>query len=117
MVQLPRVLPRLPDDVAPRVPTRDLLNDTKTREHDTIYSYPEGRIGKVQIHQSGKMTMVINDVKYDVTASKQKFRQECMTHDPYTREMIFLGEMKHNLTLLPNLFDHEKGNANLSNAT
>ncbi|ESO93285.1 hypothetical protein LOTGIDRAFT_232725 [Lottia gigantea] len=115
--QLPDTLPGLP-------PTRkqdsDKPSDTSTttdsNKTDTetvsdrlstcsLADFSEGQIGKLQIRKSGKIELLIGNVKLDVTAGTPSgFLQEVVSVNTAdgTGSMCVLGHIKHRLICTPN---------------
>ena len=89
--------------------------DTDSFDH-VLQHCPDGRIGKIQIHKSGKMVLVWqrggsngpkdDDLHMNLTEGMScKFAQQVVTIDPDTAEYSHLGSLYKTLIATPNIDD------------
>lgn len=102
MVQVPCVLPDLPEGYPAHMYGADMQNDVPDQQ--SIHTYPQGKIGKLRVHASGKMTMKIGGTVFDVGSSDVPFKQEAMLHQADSATAMFIGDLRHSLHLHPQLF-------------
>ncbi|XP_011312462.1 DNA-directed RNA polymerase III subunit RPC4 [Fopius arisanus] len=89
------------------------VNNTSNTEYCTLQTLKEGRLGKIQIHQSGKAVLRLgeNSLVIDV-GSRQSFRQDLIAAkvDASNSELVNLGQVTSTLICSP---DWESMLANL----
>eukprot|EP01068_Selenidium_serpulae_P003442 Selendium_serpulae@DN3064_c0_g1_i1.p1 len=65
---------------------------------------PDGRLGKIQIHQSGKVKLKMGNHVFDVNqGSECNFAQEVGCHLESNNEFIFLGKCSRRIMLVPDI--------------
>nr|XP_049693440.1 DNA-directed RNA polymerase III subunit RPC4 isoform X2 [Helicoverpa armigera] len=126
LLQLPDSLPGRGGKVDDDAPRRKIINDepsTSTGEEkeekpvDNRCRLPdleEGRIGKLLIHRSGRVSLALGDTMFEVCmGTKAAFHQEVMSvgTDEASRSasLVALGDLQHKLNLVPHwetMFHH-----------
>ncbi|XP_047034585.1 DNA-directed RNA polymerase III subunit RPC4 isoform X2 [Helicoverpa zea] len=126
LLQLPDSLPGRGGKVDDDAPRRKIINDepsTSTGEEkeekpvDNRCRLPdleEGRIGKLLIHRSGRVSLALGDTMFEVCyGTKAAFHQEVMSvgTDDASRSasLVALGDLQHKLNLVPHwetMFHH-----------
>ncbi|XP_049693440.2 DNA-directed RNA polymerase III subunit RPC4 isoform X2 [Helicoverpa armigera] len=126
LLQLPDSLPGRGGKVDDDAPRRKIINDepsTSTGEEkeekpvDNRCRLPdleEGRIGKLLIHRSGRVSLALGDTMFEVCmGTKAAFHQEVMSvgTDEASRSasLVALGDLQHKLNLVPHwetMFQH-----------
>ncbi|KAJ1919339.1 hypothetical protein H4219_002027 [Mycoemilia scoparia] len=94
-------------DVKPKITTNEGVKQKekeKEQEQSTETRGPEGRIGTLQIYESGKVKMKIGDILYDIsTGSDCQFVQKLCALDMECRQAFILGNIKKRLVCTPDL--------------
>jgi hypothetical protein len=102
LFQFPDVLPfetRIVDGSNPNEPTAPTWDAFNLFE-----SVPEGKLGQLQIHQSGKMTLSMGDTLFEVHSGTQPRNvQQVVVMDPITRQQIHLGDLERKFLCTPNI--------------
>lgn len=94
LVQLPAVLPAMDD------PQEDVSSGVGA----DINRMPDGRLGKLKIHRSGRVTMDIGGINFDVDQGCQThFQQDIACVCPEAKEVIFLGQVHKRVVLSPDV--------------
>ncbi|KAG0691213.1 RNA polymerase III subunit C53 [Pichia californica] len=64
----------------------------------------DGEIGKIRIHKSGKMTMKIGKVKFEILrGGSSDFRQDVMLVNKENNESYHIGNIKEKITAIPKI--------------
>lgn len=67
-------------------------------------SLPEGQVGNLRLHKSGKLTMVIGDVVMDVTQGvPAKFLQDIVVCSAEEKQAYLIGQVKRKMVVTPKL--------------
>ncbi|XP_050556176.1 DNA-directed RNA polymerase III subunit RPC4 isoform X2 [Spodoptera frugiperda] len=118
LLQLPDTLPgrggRMEDDM----PRRRAMNEEPSTSSEEKEEKPvdnrcrladleEGRIGKLRVHRSGRVSLALGDTMFEVClGTKAAFHQEVvsMATDEASRSanLVSLGSLQHKLNLVPN---------------
>lgn len=65
---------------------------------------PEGKVGKLRLHKSGKLTMVIGDIVMDVCQGvPAKFLQDIVVCSPEEEKAYLIGQIKRKMVVTPKL--------------
>ena len=64
---------------------------------------PTGEIGELRLHKSGKMTMKLGDLLFEIDHDRSKCQQELLAVFPTSDGAFNLGPMEHMLTVRPQL--------------
>lgn len=119
LLQLPDTLPGRGgkmEDEAPRRKIHDEEPSTSTGEGKTekpvdnrcrLSDLEEGRIGKLRVHRSGRVSLALGDTMFEVCmGTKAAFHQEVISvaTDDTSRSanLVALGSIQHKLNLVPN---------------
>lgn len=63
-----------------------------------------GGVGKIRVHKSGKMTMKIGKVKFEITrGGSSDFIQEVVLVDPKNQHCYHIGNIKDKITAIPQI--------------
>merc|ERR1712150_335975 len=93
LMQLPAVLPELLDPQ--EEVQRDDDNETSPGAGASITRFPDGLVGKLRIHKSGKVRMDIGGVPFCVDQGCDTFfRQDLACVCPLASEIISLGPIQ-----------------------
>mmetsp|Transcript_120769 Transcript_120769/g.225761 ORF Transcript_120769/g.225761 Transcript_120769/m.225761 type:complete len:453 (+) Transcript_120769:139-1497(+) len=112
LMQLPAVLPELLD------PTEEVQREqedaSSVGQGATITRLPDGLLGKLRIHKSGKVKMQIGELEFCVDQGCDTFfQQDLACVCPSEKEMFALGQIHKRMVLTP---DIDKLTADLSEA-
>lgn len=66
-----------------------------------LSNLPEGQIGKILVHKSGKFEVSIADTKYILDSTLNAFSEDVACLDPDTKSCFLLGELKSRFVLSP----------------
>ncbi|ANB14151.1 Rpc53p [Sugiyamaella lignohabitans] len=67
---------------------------------------PEGLIGKLRLHRSGKLTMVVGNITMDVSQGTEcSFLQDVVVMDPDDKNAYLIGQVSKKMVLSPELDD------------
>lgn len=67
-------------------------------------SLPEGQVGRLRLHKSGKLTMVIGDIVMDVTQGvPAKFLQDIVVCSAEEKQAYLIGQVKRKMVVTPKL--------------
>ena len=116
LFQLPRLLPTLQDNKTPPVVVEEESKKVKksayrqdkqvTQVGTALSELPDGCIGKLRIHASGRVVAVIGNIEFDVDEGHQGcFRQEIACLCPDEEEVVFLGQVTNKLILSPSILE------------
>ncbi|KAI8813080.1 RNA polymerase III RPC4-domain-containing protein [Cladochytrium replicatum] len=93
--QLPRTFPTL--SVPPRA--KDVLRDAPAG-----VQHPEGKVGRMVVYRSGRVTMELGNVPFDVTpAAEAEFYQTITTVNAETKHAYVLGQVKKRYVCSPDV--------------
>uniref|UniRef100_A0A2A4JRI3 DNA-directed RNA polymerase III subunit RPC4 n=1 Tax=Heliothis virescens TaxID=7102 RepID=A0A2A4JRI3_HELVI len=126
LLQLPDSLPGRGGKVDDEAPRRKIITDepsTSTGEEKEekpvdnrcrLSDLEEGRIGKLLVHRSGRVSLALGDTMFEVCmGTKAAFHQEVMSvgTDETSRSasLVALGDLQHKLNLVPHwetMFHH-----------
>ncbi|XP_068619743.1 DNA-directed RNA polymerase III subunit RPC4 [Battus philenor] len=115
LLQLPDSLPgrggpsTRDDDSAIRSRPSDSVDDTPPEAADNrcrLSDLQEGRIGKLQVRRSGKVTLMLGDTMFEVCpGTKAAFHQEAVSiavdHNTRSANLVGLGPLQHKLNVVP----------------
>jgi DNA-directed RNA polymerase III subunit RPC4 len=120
--QLPGVIPEfeLPEDDNQRVNQPVTIDDDDimaldgdaevkaeagtTEDVVTPNSSPEGQIGQLRLHKSGRLTMVLGDVEMEVTQGTEcSFLQEVVVLDRANKRACLIGQVANRMVLSPDI--------------
>lgn len=102
LLQLPSILPELtdPDEEV----KREGEDAASAGAGSTITRLPDGALGKLKIHKSGKVRMEIGGLPFCVDqGSATFFKQELMCVCPLAKEIVNLGDIQNKVVLTPDL--------------
>lgn len=69
---------------------------------------PAGKIGKMRVHESGRISLEINGYVVDMNVSiPLRYQQQVATID--SQQVNILGEVTHRLVLTPNMQNYHSG--------
>ncbi|CAH0678153.1 unnamed protein product [Spodoptera exigua] len=117
LLQLPDTLPgrggRMEDDMPRRKVNANDEASTSTEEEKPVDNrcrladLEEGRIGKLQVHRSGRVSLSLGDTMFEVClGTKAAFHQEVVSVDAdeasRSANLVALGSLQHKLNLVPN---------------
>eukprot|EP00927_Polykrikos_kofoidii_P012316 TRINITY_DN15307_c0_g3_i1.p1 TRINITY_DN15307_c0_g3~~TRINITY_DN15307_c0_g3_i1.p1 ORF type:complete len:455 (-),score=74.39 TRINITY_DN15307_c0_g3_i1:185-1549(-) len=103
LMQLPAILPELAD------PLEDVHREGEESSvsaggNATINRFPDGLLGKLRIHKSGKVRMEIGGLDFCVDAGCETFfSQDLACVCPLAGEMINLGQIRRRAVVTPDL--------------
>lgn len=76
----------------------------EAEETTNTCSLPEGQVGNLRLHKSGKLTMVIGDVVMDVTQGvPAKFLQDIVVCSAEEKQAYLIGQVKRKMVVTPKL--------------
>jgi len=102
LLQLPAVLPELADPL--EEVTRSEETETSAGAGATITRYPDGLLGKMRIHKSGRVRMEIGGLPFCVDqGSETFFQQDLACVCPLANEIINLGPIHKRMILTPDV--------------
>ncbi|KAG5363779.1 DNA-directed RNA polymerase III subunit RPC4 [Yarrowia sp. B02] len=79
----------------------EIVEETETEETNGL---PEGQVGNLRLHKSGKLTMVIGDVVMDVTQGvPAKFLQDIVVCSAEEKQAYLIGQVKRKMVVTPKL--------------
>lgn len=81
-----------------------VAKDTVESDEPSIPSLPEGQVGNLRLHKSGKLTMVIGDIVMDVTQGvPAKFLQDIVVCSAEEKQAYLIGQVKRKMVVTPKL--------------
>jgi DNA-directed RNA polymerase III subunit RPC4 len=75
-----------------------------TEDVVTANGSPEGQIGQLRLHKSGRLTMILGDVEMDVTQGTEcSFLQEVVVLDKANKRAFLIGQVANRMVLSPDI--------------
>jgi len=108
LFQMPHSLPFVEGANAPeplpQEPNQDEWDGAVPKTTSPLTGKPAGRMGKLRIHKSGKVTMRLGTVVFDVTeAAECNFLQQVVARQEHSDDLFHLGDLSGRLMLTPDL--------------
>ncbi|KAF4665841.1 hypothetical protein FOL47_004403 [Perkinsus chesapeaki] len=104
VVQLPTTFPRVIMDDEEAEKSKDKAISSSASEVATFNEVPDGKIGSLRVHKSGRVSLLIGGIEYSCAlGQKPKFAQEVACVLPTQGEIIFLGEIENKLIVSPKI--------------
>ncbi|EER17841.1 conserved hypothetical protein [Perkinsus marinus ATCC 50983] len=107
LIQLPNTFPRVvaekeEEESKPRA--KGSLPPAPEQEVSSFSDVPDGKIGTLRIHKSGRVSLLIGNIEYSCAlGQKPKFAQEVACVLPTQGEAVFMGEIEDKLIVSPKI--------------
>uniref|UniRef100_A0A7S4PM54 DNA-directed RNA polymerase III subunit RPC4 n=1 Tax=Guillardia theta TaxID=55529 RepID=A0A7S4PM54_GUITH len=108
LLQLPHTFPFVKDSM--EVDQHEFQDDidsdglSKPSVKNPLRDQPSGRMGKIRIHQSGKVTLRLGEVNYKIAeAAQSNFLQQVVATKDSSDDMFHLGDIFAKLNVIPDL--------------
>ncbi|EER07080.1 conserved hypothetical protein [Perkinsus marinus ATCC 50983] len=107
LIQLPNTFPRVvaekeEEESKPRA--KGSLAPAPEQEVSSFSDVPDGKIGTLRIHKSGRVSLLIGNIEYSCAlGQKPKFAQEVACVLPTQGEAVFMGEIEDKLIVSPKI--------------
>lgn len=106
LLQLPATLPAIEKMTEDGEKVSSLLNNSRPKaayKSSSLWSLPPGHIGRMQIHKSGKVTMLLGGIKFEVNHGVEcHFAQEVVAVAS-NEEMMRLGPLMKKAVVTPDI--------------